>query len=173
MMVDIMDNVDLAFRYTQDDYVQAMRAHYASRLRLPLDIAVVIGMAGLGVYELRSASYTLGIVMLITSGVFTLMLVAAFFVIPIVSFRSQPKLRDEYALAFSPSGIRFRTAHIHSDLHWSIYTRALVTAQSFVLYYGSQQFTVIPKRVFQSEAERHAFERLLSQNVLKIIDKTK
>ena len=101
------------------------------------------------------------------------MLVAAFAIIPTISFRSQPKLRDDYSLRFSPQGIHFRTAQIDSDLQWGRYTGALVDAYSFILYYGSQQFTVIPKRVFQDGSQRQAFERLLAQNVPNLIDKTK
>ena len=66
-----------------------------------------------------------------------------------------------------------RTTHIDSALKWGMYTWALVDAYSFILYYGSQQFTVIPKRVFDSSSQRQAFEQLLWQNVSKVVDKTK
>jgi len=168
-----METVHLSFRYAEEDYVRAMRAHYASRLRLPLDIAVTVGVAVLGAYELRSGSHAFGIALLSVSGIFALILVAAFAVIPSISFRTQPKFRDEYSLRFSPEGIHFQTTHIDSDLQWGMYTSALVDAYSFILYYGSQQFTVIPKRVFQDGSQRQAFERLLVQNVPNVVDKTK
>ena len=168
-----METVNLSFRYIEDDYVRAMRAHYASRLRLPLDIAVVVGVAIWGAYEFRSGSQGIGIALLALSGIFALMLVAAFAVIPRIAFRSQPKFRDDYSLTFSPQGVHFRTAHIDSDLQWSLYTRALVDAHSFILYYGTHQFSVIPKRVFQDVAQRQTFERLLAQNVSNVTDKTK
>jgi hypothetical protein len=168
-----METVHLSFRYAEEDYVRAMRAHYASRLRLPLDIAVTVGVAVLGAYELRSGSHAFGIALLSVSGIFALILVAAFAVIPSISFRTQPKFRDEYSLRFSPEGIHFQTTHIDSDLQWGMYTSALVDAYSFILYYGSQQFTVIPKRVFQDGPQRQTFERLLLQNVSRVVDKTK
>jgi len=111
--------------------------------------------------------------MLALSGLFALMLVAAFAVIPTIAFRREPKFRDDYTLTFSTQGIRFQTAHIDSNLQWSLYTRALVDAHSFVLYYGSQQFTVIPKRVFQDTAQREAFETLLAHNISNIVYKAK
>lgn len=105
---------------------------------------------------------------------FALMLAAAFAIIPRISFRGQPKFRADYSLRFSPQGIHFRTAHIDSDLQWGMYTSALVDASySFILYYGSQQFTVIPKRVFQDGSQRQTCERLLVQNVPNVLDKTK
>lgn len=168
-----VETVNLSFRYAEDDYVRAMRAHYASRLRLPLDIAVVLGAAVLGAYELRSGSRMFGMVFLSLAGIFALMLIAAFAVVPKIVFRSQPKFRDDYSLTFSPQGIHFRTAHIDSNLQWSMYTRALVDAHSFILYYGSQQFTVIPKRVFPGVAQRETFEKLVSQNIANVSDQTK
>jgi hypothetical protein len=168
-----METVNLSFRYAEQDYVRAMRAHYASRLRLPLDIAVIAGGAVVGAYEWRSGSHGFGLTLLCVSGIFALMLVAAFAVIPTIAFRSQPKFRDDYSLSFSPQGIHFQTAHIDSDLKWGMYTSALVDAYSFILYYGSQQFTVVPKRVFQDVSQRQTFEQLLVQNVSKVVDKTK
>ena len=167
-----MENVNLSFRYEEQDYVRAMRAHYATRLRLPLDLTVTAVTALLGAYELRSGSRAFGIGLLCLSGGFILILVAAFAVIPRIWFRSQPKLRDEYSLRFSSEGIHFQTVHIDSDLQWTMYTRALVDPYSFILYYGNQQFTVIPKRVFSDGAQRELFERLLSQNVSNILNKT-
>src|SRR4029077_890140 len=153
-----METVNLSFRYAELDYVRAVRAHYASRLRLPLDVAVIVGVAVVGAYEWRSGSHGFGITLISVSGIFALMLVAAFAVIPTIAFRRQLKFRDDYSLSFSPQGIHFQTAHIDSDLKWGMYTGALVDAYSFILYYGSQQFTVIPKRVFQNASQRQTFE---------------
>jgi hypothetical protein len=97
------------------------------------------------------------------------MLVAAFTIIPPLAFRREPKFRDDYALTFSSEGIHFRTAHIDSQLHWSMYSRALVDAHSYLLYYGSRQFTVIPKRVFPSADQLQAFEQLLTRHVSPIV----
>jgi hypothetical protein len=168
-----MESVNLSFRYVEQDYVRAMRTHYASRLRLPLDIAVTAGVVICGAYEARSGSRGLGIALLGVSGLFALMLVAAFTILPKIAFRSQPKLRDDYSLRFSPQGIHFRTEHIDSHLQWGMYTRALVDVYSFIFYYGSHQFTVIPKRVFQDVLQRQEFERLLEQNVSNVVDQTK
>ncbi|MBI3644613.1 MAG: YcxB family protein [Acidobacteriales bacterium] len=161
--------VDVSFRYSESDFVRAMRAHYATHLRLRLDIAVAIVCAIVGAYLWRSPStHWLGIGFVSVSAVFALILVAAFAVIPRLVFRREPKFRDDYSLTFSPGGIHFRTAHIDSQLQWSMYSRALVDAYSYILYYGWRSFTVIPKRVFQSAEQQNAFEHMLAQNIPKI-----
>ena len=168
-----METVNLSFRYAEQDYVRALRAHYASRLRLPLDIALIVGVAVVGAYEWRVGLHVFGITLLSVSGIFALMLITAFAVIPTIAFRRQPKFRDEYSLTFSPEGIHFQTANIDSDLKWGMYTSALVDAYSFILYYGSQQFTVVPKRVFRDMSQRQTFEQLLVRNMSNVVDKTK
>ena len=42
--------VHLSFQYTERDYVRALRAHFKSRLRLRLDLFLVIVLAAIGVY---------------------------------------------------------------------------------------------------------------------------
>jgi hypothetical protein len=162
-------NVSLTFRYSERDYVRGFRAHCLSRLRLPLDVAVVVIGIGGGAYLWRSPSqHWFGVGCVVLSSLFALMLIAAFTVIPLFIFRREPKFRDEYSLTFSPEGIHFRTATIDSQLQWSLYTRALVDSHSYVLYYGSTQFTVIPKRVFSNAAQQQDFERLLTRHVSQI-----
>jgi hypothetical protein len=164
--------VSLSFRYLKSDIVRAMRSHYASHLRPRLDIVMAVGLGALGAYFWRSpSSHWFGVLFVGASAVFGLILIAAFLVIPPLAFRHQPKFRDEYSLTFSPEGIHFRTAHIDSHLEWSIYSRALVDAHSYVLYWGSRTFTVIPKRVFQNMEQQGAFEQLLVERIPKIVRK--
>jgi len=166
----VNSTINLSFRYAESDYVRALRAHYASHLRLRLDIVVTVVLAGIGVYFWQSPSrHWLGLACVVVAVAFVLLLVAAFTVIPPLGFRREPKFRDDYSLTFSPEGIHFRTADIDSQLQWSLYSRALIDAHSYVLYYGSRQFTVIPKRVFQSAEQQQAFEQLLTQRVSQII----
>jgi uncharacterized membrane protein YhdT len=168
----VNSTVNLSFRYLESDYVRALRAHHRSRLRLPLDIVAVVVLAALGAYEMRSTGmHWLGVTCLTISVLFVLLLIAAFTIIPSLVFRTEPKFRDDYSLTFSPEGIHFRTAHIDSHLQWSIYSSALVDAYSYVLYWGSRQFTVVPKRVFQSAEQKQEFEQLLAQNITSIVRK--
>jgi hypothetical protein len=164
------DTINLSFRYSETDYVRAVRAHYSSRLRVRFDIIAAIVVAVLGAYSWNSPDYHwLSVLCVAASAALILILFAAFVVIPRVIFRREAKFRDDYSLAFSQEGIHFRTAQIDSQLQWSLYWRALIDAHSYVLYYGLRQFTVIPKRVFQSAEQQQVFERLLTEHVPKIV----
>jgi len=162
--------INLSFRYAENDYVRALRAHYASRLQLRLDIGVIVVVASIGVYLWRTpSSQLLGIACVILSVGFAFLLIAAFTIFPRLAFRREPKFRHDYSLTFSQEGIHFRTSNIDSQLQWSLYSRALIDAHSYILYYGSRQFTVLPKRVFQSVEQQLAFEQLLTQYISQIV----
>ncbi len=46
-------------------------------------------------------------------------------------------------------------------------------SDSYVLYYGSHQFSVIPKRVFRSDDQRQAFEQMLTDRISNIVRREK
>ena len=164
--------INLSFRYAKSDIVRAMRSHYASHMRPRLDIITAFLLAVVGAYLWRSPStrwfggFAIG-----ASAVFVLFLFVAFVVGPPLAFRLEPEYRNDYSLIFSPEGIHFRTVHVDSQLQWSLYSRTLVDAYSYILYHGSRTFTIIPKRVFQNPEQQRAFEELLGQHVQKIITK--
>jgi hypothetical protein len=162
--------VSLSFRYLESDYVRALRAHYASQLRLRLDIVVIVVLICMGAYLWSTPSlHWLAVACVVIAMAFALMLIAAFVVVPHLLFRREPRFRDDYSLTFSPEGIHFRTAHIDSQVQWSLYSRALIDSSCYVIYYGSRQFTVIPKRVFESAEQQQMFERLLTQQIRNIV----
>jgi hypothetical protein len=147
-----------------------MRAHYASRLRLWLDIPAIAVTVIAGAYLWRYTSFHwLSLASIGVSAILVLILVMAFVVIPPFAFRREPKFRDEYSLTFSAECIHFKTQHIDSKLEWSIYSQALIVAHSYVLYHGTGSFSVIPKRVLQNIDQQRSFEQLLVQHIPKIV----
>lgn len=111
----------------------------------------------------------MSIALLGASAALALILATAFLIIPPIAFRREPKFKDEYSLTFTQECIHFKTAHIDSVLQWNIYSKALMDAHSYVLYYGVGSISVIPKRVFQSAEQQRDFEYLLRQHVPKVV----
>ena len=167
-MMTMMESITLSFEYCELDYVRAMRAHYSSRLRLPLDVTVAAGVAFFGAYELWSGSVIWGAAALSVAAIFMGMLVAALTVIPRVAFRRDTTLHKPYCLTFFSEGIYFQTSGVDSHLEWTLSTAALVNRDSFILYYGERRFTILPKRVFKDVDEQVRFKRLLEQKVSNV-----
>lgn len=167
------ETINLSFRYTKSDIVRAMRLHYSAHMRPRLDIGMAVGLAIAGARLLRSPdSHWFGVFALCASAALILMLLAAFVILPALAYRLEPKYRDEYSLVFSPEGIQFWTMHISSQLQWNTYSKAFVDAHSYLLYYGSRTFTIIPKRVFENSGQQKLFEKLITGHVPKIVTKT-
>ena len=88
-----------------------------------------------------------------------------FFVMPRQRFRSDPKFQDEYFLQFSDDGIQFKTAQIDALLQWSLYNNVLENERFYILVYGKNMISVIPRRAFASKSEETAFDEMLRRNL--------
>jgi hypothetical protein len=164
-----MTPLTVSFRYSEVEYVHAMRAHYAKRLSPRRDFVVIAACLVIGVLALRYSELNwLSLLLLGSAFVLAAMLIAAFTVLPRLTFRREPKFRDEYRLTFTSEGIHFRTENIDSNLKWDLYSRVLTTPKSWILYYGKDQFTVIPKRAFASDEEKARFNELLFLKVREL-----
>lgn len=158
--------IELSFRYSAADVSRAMRSHYASRLHPRRDIIIVLVCLIVAVALWRMALHGFALFLFGAAAVFLLILAAALVFVPLAAFQLQPKFRDKYALTFTAQGIHFRTEHIDSQIEWDLYTRAKIDPNSYLLYYGPESFTIIPKRVFAGPEQLKAFEELISQKML-------
>jgi hypothetical protein len=113
----------------------------------------------------------MGIAFFSVGALFALLLLSAFTIVPVLAFRREPKFQDEYSLTFSPNGIHFRTSKIDSEIQWALYSWALIDAKSYVLYWGRESFTIVPKRVVDGSGQRGAFEMLLAEKIPRIVGK--
>ena len=161
--------ITLAFKYQLSDYHRALRSHYAKQLNLKLDIAVIVILGSIGIVRLGYLPNFdwLGLIFLLLSISFSLILIAIFTLVPVLVFRFEPKFKDQYFLSFSSAGIHFRTIHLDSKIQWDLYTHVFINARSYMLYYGPRSFTLIPKRIFESPKQQRNFEQLLPKWLIK------
>jgi hypothetical protein len=163
--------VTISFRYRPGEYMRAVNAHQLARARLVPDAAfsLVFLAAGLAMLNFGDLSnFWLGVALCAIGLALPLMFAIFLFVLPRLMIAGNDKLRDEYQLTFSDAGIHFRTTAIDSRLAWSLYQNATEVRDFYLLYHGRRQFTVIPKRAFENETDRRAFEALLLAHVPKI-----
>jgi hypothetical protein len=162
--------IELKFQYLESDYLRAVRAADPSAHHWKLDIILTLVLVGIGLYAWHSEGPRWpAVVCLVVPIGYALMLFAILKVIPSHIFRHEEKFFDEYSLTFSPQGIHFKTARIDSQLQWRLYSRALIDPYSYILFSGARQFTVIPKRAFESALQQQAFEQLLEEQIPEII----
>ena len=50
-------------------------------------------------------------------------------------------------------------------MQWSLYNKVLENERFYILVYGQNMISVIPKRAFASRSEETAFDEMLSRNL--------
>lgn len=159
--------ISLRFKYTEAEYLAATRLYMTRSADLMIRFGVC-SVYAIGCVILLS---WLGIavemipVFIVVACLPFIMAFLLLFVVPRQRFRSDPKFRDEYLLQFSDEGIHFKTAQIDALLQWSLYNKVLEDERFYILVYGKNMISVIPKRAFTSAAEETAFDEMLRRNL--------
>ncbi len=159
--------ISLRFKYTEEEYVAAMRLYMMSSADFITRLAVcgLYAVAVIFLFTWLGFSVDTEVILLFILAACLPFLIAFLhlFVLPRQRFRSDPKFKDEYFLQFSEDGIQFKTAQIDALIQWSLYTKVLENDRFYLLIYGKNMISVIPKRAFSSAAQEAAFERICSE----------
>jgi len=156
----------LNFTYTRTDYIQAMRQYYRSIFHVRLDISIAILGIAIGCYLLYSqGSSVSGLFAIVASLIFLAIFFLCWVVLPRISFKRQPKLKEPHEWSFSDEGITFRTTGINSKLDWSIFIKWLVGDDIYLLYYSKRSMIIIPRRAFSNDLIDRAFVELLIRKI--------
>ncbi|MEN9846218.1 MAG: YcxB-like protein [Pseudomonadota bacterium] len=118
-----------------------------------------------GAYLLYTGEISFGLSMMLMAIILATLLAAARWIVPYWWYWREPKLRQEYHLDFDTDVIKFRTETVNSELQWSLYKRAVIGPEHYLLYYGNKSFTVIPRRAFSNVSSSSAFETLLREKL--------
>lgn len=159
--------IRVSFTYTEEEYVRAVRAFYArvyhTRFNFSLGAFVVL----LGVLMLALGVDALFPIICLAVGLSLLALnVVAHFITPRRYYAANPKLRERYELDFSDEGILFRSKGAESRIEWSFYSKVWEMPEFYLLVYGKDMFSVIPKRVFRDDgSQEKSFRELLRRKL--------
>jgi hypothetical protein len=158
------NSIAVTFTYKREDYIRAIRRHYMRTLQLRRDIIAGILSLLFGLYLTFIAQVSwLGWLVMIVGSILLAMIGYALCLLPMLVYRSQPKLKDEYSLHFSESGIDFKTDQIDSKLQWSLYNSWWSDADFYILYYGKRDLTVIPRGALDVFTDQRLQNLLLTQ----------
>jgi len=161
------ETISLRFKYTQEEYAAASRLYMLRSAEFWIRFIVSTLFCAGGIYLVSMLDMDLGIAFFLTFiGVVWLLIGFLQLVVePRQAFRREPKFRDEYLLQFSDDGIQFKTAQIDALVQWSLYSRVIEDERFYLLVYGRNMMSVIPKRAFTSEEQERAFDELLKRQL--------
>jgi len=159
-------DVTLEFENQLYDHLRADRLYYSRAGLSKVDKVVAIGLAlfGVGVTAFSGFRWYYPL--------FFLLAVLEWFNLlsprPLqmrIGFKKNPKFRERYQLTFNQEGIHFQTSTIDSKLAWSHYSRFMEDDRLFLLIYGKQMYTVIPKSAFNDSEAISLLRDLISSKI--------
>jgi hypothetical protein len=165
-MVMNSEGLQLTFDNHLGDHLAAERLYYKSTLLSKLDKVVAGLLVAVGAYLTWGAGprwWALIWFPLAVAEWFNLLSLRPLQIM--YGFKRNPKFHETYHLTLDRVGIQFRTATIDSLIKWTHYTRVLENNRLCLLVYGSRMYSVIPKRVFQRQAELSQFRSLVEENI--------
>jgi hypothetical protein len=160
------DEIRLRFTYNEKEYAAAVRLWYARTMHVKLDVALGVLLLAIGIwFHFHDRQDIVWPLTMFGGALLLILIFTAYFIIPKMRFRQEPKLRDEHDLSFTDEGIHFKTVHIDSRLDWNLYRDVWEHPAMYLLIYGKAMFTVIPKRVFEDAAQEALFRELLTRHI--------
>jgi hypothetical protein len=155
--------VRLQINYSEKDLLHGYRLHFKRTLRLSLTILISVLSIGLGVFYLGlDRQLQVGYLLLIIPIVLIGILLFIFTVFPRILYKRDGKYDDPYIITFGENGIDFEKKGASTRIDWPAYTKVHQDRNAYILYYGKNDFTIIPRRVFQGSEEEAVFRRLLA-----------
>ncbi len=82
-----------------------------------------------------------------------------------IRYLREPRCKDILNLRFSDDAIYFKTDHVDSKIEWRLYKKILENKRMFLLYYGKECFTIVPKRVFKDKNQEEIFRNLIHRKI--------
>jgi hypothetical protein len=161
-----METIVLTFKYTQNEFVKAMRQYLIANGTIrkydPAIIAVFL------LFSVLSTSSIINIILLVVTTIFSAFVIYLYFCLPVLTFKQNLKYHEEYTLTFSKAEIIFKTPSIDSVLQWSIYSEFWESDDFYFLIQTPQLYSIIPKRAFINSTDRKTFEEIVMTTIKKV-----
>ena len=165
--------IELRFKYTEDEFAEAWQ-FYATRSylkKVDVLVALLLILVSLIMIAINGYEWLWGLLFVI-GFIFLVLNFIGYFVTPRQRFRRDAKYQEEYYLGISDTGLHFKMSNAESQLEWSFYQKVWNVPRHYLLFYGRDLFTLIPKRVFggkeQEEQFKELVQRKLSPTVIQI-----
>ena len=162
--------VQLSFRYSEEEYLAAIRFYFwHSKTLLGRAILTYVLFSVALVLLPLAMGFSLPVwANLALVGIAGVALFHGYVVDrPRTYFQGDPKFRDDYYLTFTDAGIEFHTQNMSSMTAWNFYSSVVESDSFYILIYGENihSLSIVPKRAFQSSNQDITFRQILRRNV--------
>lgn len=158
--------LELNFEYTEKEMVKARRNWLFLSKTITKAQLFIMGLLGLFVIVEDVLGWENALLIWLGAlwGVLMLMYLFIYFVHPIYVYRKTEKYQHPYKLILTEKEIVFETQGISSQMTWDIYDKYLENEEFLYLMQGKHYFTLIPKRVLDSEEKKEVMKNLLENH---------
>lgn len=136
------------FTYDKGKVLQALRFHFISRREIKVTIILV------NVFALFSAilfftKKVSPVAFLLASGLWFILMIAFWFVLPAIIYRKSATFRDTFRVKFEDADMELETTRGSRSWAWNSFSEMMETPNFFHLYFDSRSFFLIPKEAFE------------------------
>ena len=162
-MEETPDKITLTVHLKPKEVAASFRRHYKNLLNTKKDIALAAVSIGLGYLFGKIAGPALGSVILFAAGIVFFMLpVFMILIYPYLVFSIMSKWREQKDYVFTKEGFSVNSKYYT----WSKLEEIVETETAFRFYKSTNDFEIIPKRLFTDLKEQAAFRGMLKQNLI-------
>jgi hypothetical protein len=151
----------VSFHITEQQYVDAMRLHSRSQLKLiPVLVMMLVVCAGM-------TTFSVGVALCMLVFFAAYMSLIMHFIRESIrkQYRSMPQLHGDQTVQFSEEGLVWHNSYALSKVKWPLFQRYAVDENMYLLYQGPNLFNLIPRSAFHSADQEAAFRMMLELNV--------
>ena len=161
--------VRLKFAYTSADLTSALNQNMDTQPGIRYNEYLAWALLALGaVLVWQPSTQNIGAAALLSGAAFKLWVAGTRSFGGVILMRRDAKYRAPYDLIFSGEGVALGGAPKGSHLPWRTYTHAIIHKDGCLLYHGRQSYMIIPAHAFSSDADRAAFEALITRHIAQI-----
>ena len=162
----MIEPINLQLYYSKKEIIQSYRFHYSNKASVKRDLFIALFCFLTGGFLWWYFGYLFFLTLIFCVGsVYLLLPALTNFIIPEIIYFRNSDLKTPYKIAFCDENITISTSAGTVEKKWHHYDEVLENTTLFLLYFGSQQFTIIPKRVFLNLSVQAEFRKLLKQKI--------
>lgn len=156
----------IKFNCSKNDYTSGYRLHFKSQLTTKITPIFILISLLIGILSFIADDPANGILAFGAGGFLSLILLSRRFFLPAYIYNRNSSLGDETLWEFLEDSIHVKSNSTDAKVCWSKFTSVKFGPQHFLLYIGKDQFSVIPRRAFESKEQLLSFEHLLKEKIL-------
>lgn len=135
------------FTYQKRKVLHALRFHFISRREIKVTI-ILVNVFALVSAVLYFTKKVTPVAFLFASGLWFVLMIAFWFVLPGIIYRKSATFRDRFRVTFDENGMELETGRGSRQWPWEQFSDMLETPEFFHLYFDSRSFFLIPKEAF-------------------------